>query len=194
MLPAAIVIGLWLWFNASRRAACLWGSVLLSVYAVVAASKILYKGWGVGIDSLDIAVFSGHAMNACLISTVGLSLLARQWHPALRWPAAVAGLFASGWFSVSFIAPAVHPLPEAIAGALAGSVAALVFLVRLERLEAEPIPLSAIAMGAMVIILCAGIPKVTAESLLNQCAIAISGASHAFKRPDWQGRAQVTRY
>ncbi|MDE1165588.1 MAG: hypothetical protein PW845_09405 [Pseudomonas sp.] len=194
MLPAAIVIGLWLWFNASRRAACLWGTVLLGVYAVVATSKILYKGWGVGIDSLDIAVISGHAMNACLICTVGLSLLARQWHPALRWPAAVVGLVASVWFSVTFIAPAVHPLPEAIAGAIAGCVAALVFLVRLERLDAESIPISAIAIGVTVIILCAGIPKVTAESLLNHCAMAISGVSHAFERADWPGRAQVARY
>src|SRR5476651_300839 len=94
MLPVALVITLWLMLTRSRQSAMLWVGIVLFVYGVVGVSKILFKGWGVALDSLGIFVLSGHAMNTCLMLTVGLSLLGRQIHSSLRWPssAVVAGL------------------------------------------------------------------------------------------------------
>ena len=61
MFPAALVIAAWLWVGASRKIAFLWLGVLVTAYLVVGASKILFKGWGIGLHDLGIAVFSGHA-------------------------------------------------------------------------------------------------------------------------------------
>lgn len=133
MFPAALVVAAWLWLAASKKIALTWLCVLGSAYAVVGVSKVLFKGWGVGLEGLDIAVISGHAMNACLVFTVMLSLLLRQLDNRLRWPAVGAGLLATWWFSINYVAPIMHPLSEAIAGAVVGSVAACTFLLWVDK-------------------------------------------------------------
>ncbi len=55
-----------------------------------------------------------------------------------------------------------------------GSVAACVFLFRLEKKQIRKIPLSALALGLVVIILSANIPKYTAEGVLNFVAVTLS--------------------
>ena len=113
MIPAALVIGVWLWFCASRRSALLWVATLLGAYTVIGFSKILFKGWGIGLHSLNIAVFSGHAMNTCLMLTVTLSLLARQMSPSLRLAGGWFGLLIGWLFAIFCVAPSIHPLEEA---------------------------------------------------------------------------------
>lgn len=186
MLPAALVITAWLWMTRSPRSALLWIATVFAVYSIVAVSKILFKGWGVALESLGIYVLSGHAMNTCLVLTVGLSLLARQLHPLLRWPAALLGL-AVGWmFSLYCVAPFIHPLPEAIAGALLGSLAACLFLFGLENIRPGRIPSAALLVGLLFIAFNAATPKYTAESILDRISLRISGAEQVFRAPEWR--------
>ncbi|MNM92538.1 hypothetical protein D3C81_1048760 [compost metagenome] len=193
MLPAAMVVAGWLWSMASRKLALLWLGVLFVAYFVVGLSKVLFKGWGIGLESLDIAVISGHAMNACLVSTVVLSLLLRQLDHRLRWLALGAGLLSTWWFSVQYVGQTIHPLPEAIAGAVVGSAAACVFLFRLERKEVRKIPRTALALGLAVILLSTSIPKYTAEGVLNSLAVTLSGAEKAFMQPHWRTSEGASR-
>lgn len=186
MLPAALVITGWLWMTRSRRSALLWIATLFAVYSVVAASKILFKGWGVALESLGIYVLSGHAMNTCLVLMVGLSLLARQLHQALRWPAALFGLVLGWMFSIYCVAPFIHPLPEAVAGAMLGSLAACLFLFGLENTQPGRIPSAALLVGLLLIAFNATTPKYTAESILDRISIKLSGANQAFRAPDWR--------
>lgn len=186
MAPAALVITGWLWMTRSRRSALLWIATVFAVYSIVAASKILFKGWGVALESLGIYVLSGHAMNTCLVLTVGLSLLGRQVDQALRWPAALLGL-AVGWtFSIYCVAPFIHPLPEAIAGALLGSLAACLFLLGLENIQPGRIPSAALLVGLLFIAFNAATPKYTAESILDHISLRISGAEQVFRAPEWR--------
>jgi hypothetical protein len=185
MLPAVLLLAVWLNYSASRRVAMLWLAVVMFAYGAVMASKVLFKGWGHGFETLNIAVFSGHAMNACLVTPVLMNLLARQWNPVLRWPVTGVTLAACWYFSVTVVAPAIHPLPEALAGALIGSLGSLGFLYLAERHEIRTLPARALAMGLTVIAVCAGIPKYTAEGLLNHFAITLSGAEEAYTKPHW---------
>lgn len=186
MFPTALVVAAWLWSGASKKAAFIWLCIVAAAYAVVATSKVIFKGWGFGFESMDIAVISGHAMNACLMFTVLLNLLLRQFDTRLRWPALVAGLLATWWFSVKYVGQTIHPLPEAIAGALVGSVAACVFLYKLESRPVGKIPRPALIAGLAVILICSQAPKLSAEGMLNQVATSLSGAEQAFKRPYWR--------
>ena len=187
MLPAAVVIGTWLWFSGNRRGATLWGATLLSVYGIVAFSKILFKGWGIGLGSLNIAVISGHAMNTSLMLTVTLSLLAGQIRHSLRWPAAAFGLLLSWFFAVNCVAPYFHPLQEAIAGALLGSTAACVFLYGLEdTAERVKIPGMALVLGLMFMAFNTTTTKYSAEHFLNHIAVSISGVERAHRKPEWR--------
>ena len=181
MFPAALVIAAWLWSAASKKIALLWLGVLVSAYLIVGVSKILFKGWGIGLHDLGIAVFSGHAMNACLVFTVMLNLLCQQLDQRLRWPVLGAGLLATWWFAINYVAHTIHPLPEAIAGALIGSVAACVFLFSLKKHDISNIPRPALVMGLAVVLAFNCLPKYTAERLLDRIAISLSGADQAFK-------------
>ncbi|MCW8277168.1 hypothetical protein IMF27_17080 [Pseudomonas sp. PCH199] len=193
MLPAALVVAGWLWSTASRKLALVWLGVLSVAYFVVGLSKVLFKGWGIGLESLDIAVISGHAMNACLVSTVVLSLLLRQLDHRLRWLALGAGLLSTWWFSIQYVAQSIHPLSEAIAGAVVGSAAACVFLFRLEKKQIRKIPMPVLALGLVVIVLSTSIPKYTAEGVLNSVAVTLSGAEKAFTRPHWRTSGEPSR-
>ena len=184
MIPAAIIIGVWLRYS-NPWALRVWATTVVVTYAIVALSKVLFKGWGLSFEYLDIAVLSGHAMNTCLMLTVGASLVARRFNPSLRWPAAVAGLLASGWFSAYCVAPYIHPLNEALAGAALGAVAAMVFLWRIESAEVQ-VPAALMAGGLVLLLACALVPKYNAEGLLNRVAVSLSGAKQAYKEPAWR--------
>lgn len=186
MFPTALVVAAWLWSGASKKAAFWWLCIVAAAYVVVATSKVIFKGWGLGLESMDIAVISGHAMNACLVFTVMLNLLFRQFDARWRWPALAVGLLATWWFSVKYVGQTIHPLPEAIAGALVGSAAACVFLFKLENRPIGKIPQPALMVGLAVMLICSQAPKLSAEGMLNHVATSLSGAEQAFKRPHWR--------
>lgn len=184
MIPAAFVIAVWLWYS-SRHAFKWWVITVTATYSIVAFSKLLFKGWGVAFQTLDVAVLSGHAMNTCLMVTVAMSLIARQFNPAFRWPAAVAGLIMTGWFSAYCVAPYIHPLNEALAGALLGAVAAIAFLWRIDVAQVNISP-SFIGGAIVVLLLSALVPKYNAETLLNHVAVIVSGSERAHQEPRWR--------
>ncbi|QHF03858.1 hypothetical protein N015_16125 [Pseudomonas asturiensis] len=190
MLPAALVIGAWLWTARSKRSAMLWGATIFFAYSTVVLSKVLFKGWGMAIESLGIYVLSGHAMNTCLILTVSLSLLARQLNHRLRWAGATLGLTLGWLYSVFCVAPFIHPLAEAIAGALVGSLAASAFLLGLEGHAPRRIPSSAVVVGLLFIAISSTTTKYNAERLLDRISVKISGSERAFKQPDWRAPAE----
>ena len=190
MMPAALVIAIWLWTTRSRRSALLWGVTLLVAYSVVVISKVLFKGWGVALESLGIYVLSGHAMNMCLMLPVGLSLLARQVRADLRWPAAGLGLVLGILFATFCVAPFIHPLPEALAGAMLGCTAACLFLASLENLRTGPIPSAAVIAGLLFIAISSNATQLNAERLLDRISMKMSGSDQAFRQPDWRSTSE----
>lgn len=186
MFPAALVVAVWLWVASCRRISLEWLLTLAIAYGLVGVSKIAYKGWGIGFETLDIAVLSGHAMNTSLVVIVSLSLLARQIDPRWRWPVAVAATLWTWWFAVECVAPIIHPVPEAVAGALVGSAGAWLFLRRLEQFQVRPLPAPTLALGLTLMLIAASLPKYTAEHLLNHFATSLSGAERPHLTPPWR--------
>jgi hypothetical protein len=188
MFPIALLIAGWLW-QADARAACRqWLITVVGCYFLVGFSKVLFKGWGIGLPELGIAVFSGHAMNITLMIPVLASLLARQFAPGWRWPMAAVGIAFGWWFSVTLVAHRLHPLPEAIGGAVIGSSAALGFLWLLEHSTLRTLPRAYLALGVVLLALAASAPKVTAERMLDRFATSLSGAAEPFTHEDLHGR------
>ena len=184
MIPAAIIIAVWLRYSIPW-ALRTWVMTVGLTYSIVALSKLLFKGWGLAFQYMDIAVLSGHAMNTCLMLTVGLSLVARQFNPAWRWPAALAGAALGGVFSAYCVAPYIHPLNEALAGAALGTVAALGFLWRIDPAEVKVSP-AFIGAGLVALLACCLVPKFNAERLLDRIAVSLSGAELAHQEPFWR--------
>lgn len=188
MFPIALLIAGWLWLAGARTACRQWLLTVVGCYVLVGFSKVLFKGWGIGLPGLGIAVFSGHAMNVTLMVPVFASLLARQWVPGLRWPATALGIAFGWWFSVALVAHRLHPLPEAVAGAVIGSAAALGFLWLLERATLRALSPASLALGVVLLGLAASAPKVTAERMLDRFATSLSGAAVPFTHEDLHAR------
>lgn len=184
MIPAALVIAVWLWYSGPRVLKW-WMMTVTCTYCIVAFSKLLFKGWGVSLQHLDIAVLSGHAMNTSLMVPVAMSLVARRINPDWRWPAAAGGLLTTGWFSAYCVSPYIHPLNEALAGGFLGGAAAIAFLWRLDAVDVRVSP-SLIGGGVVILLLSALVPKYNAEVLLNHMAIVVSGADKAHQEPSWR--------
>ncbi|MFS9598773.1 hypothetical protein, partial [Klebsiella variicola] len=54
MIPAATVIAVWLWYS-NPRALRAWVITVFATYSLVAVSKLMFKGWGLSFEHLDIA-------------------------------------------------------------------------------------------------------------------------------------------
>lgn len=184
MIPVALVIVTWLW-HSQPQAVKWWLMTLTCSYSLVAFSKLLFKGWGVSLQELDIAVLSGHAMNTSLMVPVTMSLVVRGILPEWRWPAAAGGLLIAGWFSIFCVAPYIHPLNEALAGSGLGMIAAIAFLWRLEAVVVRVSP-SLIGWGMLILMLSTLLPKYNAESFLNYVAVTMSGSNHVYQEPSWR--------
>lgn len=188
MIPGAIIIAIWLWMSASRSSSLWWLGTFGTACTVVAASKIAFKGWGVGAESLNIAVISGHAMNTCMVVTTLCSLLARQVDYRFRWAGTAAGLVFAWWFAINCVAPNIHPLSEALAGVSVGSIAVCAFLIKIDGERIARFSGRALAFGFVLLVACASLPKYTAESVLGQVAITLSGAEEPFVHPYWRSK------
>ena len=70
MIPAAFIILVWLTVGRAWRMAIWWCLLLIAGLVLVAATKIAFVGWGVGIRSIDFTGISGHAMRATAVLPV----------------------------------------------------------------------------------------------------------------------------
>src|SRR5690606_16724813 len=77
-LPIAAAIAIWLLAAGAWRAALAWCVMFGTSLTLVAATKIAFIGWGIGIPGLDFTGISGHAMRACAVLPVAAFLLLRN--------------------------------------------------------------------------------------------------------------------
>src|SRR5690242_12235967 len=92
MLPAAALCVLSLMLGRAWRLALWWCLLLILGCTMVAASKIAFIGWGIGIQSLDFTGLSGHAMRATAIAPVFLYLISPKAPAPVRLAAVLAGI------------------------------------------------------------------------------------------------------
>jgi hypothetical protein len=124
-LPGAAGISAWLMVARAWRMAFWWSLLFGCAVALVAASKIVFLGWGGGWHALGYKALSGHATGATALFPMLFYLLLRGH--SLRWRAAgVAGGLALGaLLVVALTASCEHSWSEALAGWCAGAAASL---------------------------------------------------------------------
>jgi membrane-associated phospholipid phosphatase len=130
---AAAVLG-WLAATGRRRAALEWGGALGGAIGVVALSKFVYAGWGIGIEALRFTGVSGHTMLGTAVYPLVAAIPARDGRGAR---AALGGLlfaFAIGW---SRVALGFHAWSEVVSGWVLGALVAGVALRRMRGAAAE---------------------------------------------------------
>lgn len=129
MLPCALLITLWLGVpRETRPLAWRWMLAIGFGGALVAASKIAFMGWGLGIARLDFTGFSGHTALATSVWPVLLWLSAARFSTALRRLLVASGWLLAAAIGISRLALDAHSLAEVVSGFLLGFLVSAYFL------------------------------------------------------------------
>jgi len=129
LLPCALLIAAWLLaVPALRRSGWLWIGMLLADAGVVAASKVLYMGWGLHPPGLDFIGLSGHSALSFLIWPVVGALAAARARPGWRALGIAAGALLALGVTVSRLVLHAHSPSEALLGGVWGALLAGSFL------------------------------------------------------------------
>ena len=184
MLLCAALIAFVLLLTASTRRLCVaWLAIVVVGEMIVATTKVLYMGWGLGIASLDFIGLSGHATLSFLIWPVAFALLLGRTDRS-RIGGVAFGILLASVIAVSRLEVHAHSVAEVVFGGILGTTLSGAFLVRYRR------PLHLVALPrwlavALILPLAIGYGKVMpTESILAAVARALSGHSHLYMRGD----------
>ena len=124
-LPGAAGVSAWLLAARAWRMAFWWSLLFGCAVGLVAASKIMFLGWGGGWQVLGYKALSGHATGATALFPMLFYLLLQE--RSLRWRAAGvgAGLLLGALLVLALAASGEHNWSEALAGWCAGAAASL---------------------------------------------------------------------
>ena len=127
-MPLALLLAVWLAAARAWRPALCWCVLFGLGIFLVAATKIAYVGWGIGIAAIDFKGFSGHAMRAMSIAPVFMYLLLQEQGARKLRLGVLAGLGFGLMIGISRLALGVHSVSEVITGLLLGAVISLGFI------------------------------------------------------------------
>jgi membrane-associated phospholipid phosphatase len=133
LLPAAILISVWLVAANHRKLAALWTFLYASAMGVVSATKIAFMGWGIGIPAMNFTGISGHTAFATTVFPVLFRLAASKRSCLAQRTAVCSGFLLSYLIGVSRLFVNAHSLSEVIAGCLLGSALSYFFLSKLVK-------------------------------------------------------------
>jgi membrane-associated phospholipid phosphatase len=185
MLPAAIVIGLWLAIGGAWWRALVWTLVFTLGTSVVVASKIAFIGWGYGIRSLDFTGVSGHSMLATAILSAGFYLAGEELRRGVRLAGVVTGMAGGFLIGISRLELQVHSVSEVVAGCLVGGIVGGLFIGVARHLPRPAVP--AIAGGGALLLLLVTLHggKAPAQDWITHLAAALSGQPVPYTRSNW---------
>ena len=165
-----------------------WGTLFAVTGGVVAASKLAFMGWGIGIRDIDFTGFSGHSALSAAFWPIFLWLLTPRCIPSLRVIFAAVGYAIALLVAVSRLEIHAHSVSEVIAGMLLGSAASALFLlVQMRGSDHRSVQISWGSAACLILIpavlLHTG-AKAPTQSLLGHIAVALGPLDKPFTRTD----------
>jgi len=186
MMPVALVAAAWLAVGYRWTYAVAWLAMLGAAGTLVAASKIAFMGWGVGVRGFDFTGVSGHSLMATAVLPVAAFVAMMPMRDTLRASGVATGLLLGVLVSTSRVVLNAHSVSEAATGWMLGAAVALLF-VRLawkaERRLLSPIPVAATLLA--IVIALYGVPVPT-QRWLAEIAIGLSGNARPYERTSLQ--------
>lgn len=194
LLPCALLIALVLAVREStRRISAMWLAAVVGTAAIVAATKLLYMGWGLGVAALDFTGLSGHTSLSLVVWPVALFLFAGQTNRRRILAAAVGGAAAFA-IAASRLGSRAHSVSEVALAAVLGCAVSSLFLLRYGRPLTAVAPRRWLAVALMLPLVIGYAHAAPTQALLEGLARALSGHSHVYTRSDLHSgspRAQV---
>ncbi|MBN4665301.1 phosphatase PAP2 family protein [Pandoraea nosoerga] len=190
-VPAAAALTLWLLSARAWRMAVTWGMMFAAGALLVAVSKVMFLGWGMGVRELDFTGVSGHTMLAATVYPTMAWLLLRR----VAWPwrvlgmaAAMAGSVAVG---VSRVALSAHSISETVAGWVVGFAVCGAFAWFSRRDDAPHLKALPMAASLFVLVMWLHGERVPTQRWITHIALKLSGRDQPFRRASWHARKPV---
>ncbi len=189
MFPHALLIAAWLLMRpVTRRSGWIWLVVVLTDAGAVAASKVLYMGWGLHPPGLDFIGLSGHSALSFLIWPVVGTLAAGCARPGLR-----AGALLALAVAVSRLVLHAHTPSEAVLGGLWGALLAAIFLWLTRWPVAVPAAGRWIALSLLLPRVAAYGQTFPSNPLLGWVALRLSGHTAIYTRRELEVPARTRK-
>lgn len=190
LMPLAFALAGWLAYVKRWRAAVYWLFLFCAGLGVVAASKVAYVGWGIGVASIDFKGFSGHAMRATAVMPV-LSYLLLQTR---KTSAILVTLSAAFGFSIAIAISRLvlheHSMSEVIGGLILGGAIGVGFLASNQARRIMPLNKGIVALLIFIAIPGTLAKPAPTEYWIENVALYLSGHEQPYRHQYDSDRAK----
>ncbi|HAT33935.1 MAG TPA: membrane-associated phospholipid phosphatase [Janthinobacterium sp.] len=186
MAPTGVAIALWLAAGKCWRLALNWCLLFGGGMAVVVLTKVAFIGWGIGVSSVELAGFSGHAMRAAAIFPVAFFVLLKNAGPRARVAGVAAGVVLAVLIAIARVVVHAHSVSEVVTGCLLGLAVAFAFIWHARAVREVVVSRVLIALSLCGLLFTPTVEPVPTEQWMQQLALYLSGHERPFQRGDWK--------
>ncbi|WP_371865079.1 phosphatase PAP2 family protein [Duganella aquatilis] len=191
--PIGVAIVVWLMAGKSWRLAAIWVGLYGVGMALVVITKMAFMGWGIGVQSVDFAGFSGHAMRASAVFPVAGFLITRSSPPWAQILGSTAGVLLAVLISLSRIYTQSHSPSEAWTGCLLGLIVAGAFIWYASGEHHLALSRILALLCVPIFLMMPHVQPVPAEQWIAKAALYLSGRDHPYTRAMWHAPRPQTR-
>lgn len=184
--PIGVAIAIWLVAGRSWHLTAAWCALFGAGMALVVATKVAFMGWGVGVEAVEFAGFSGHAMRAAAVFPVACYLLVRTRPMLWRVAATIAGVVLAVLIAISRVYVEAHSVSEAVTGCMLGLLVATSFIWYASVREHLALSRWLLLMCLPIVVIAPRVEPVPAERWIEQLAMHLSGRDQAYTRAIWR--------
>ncbi len=184
--PIGIAIAVWLLAGKSWRLTAAWCVLFGIGMALVVATKMAFVGWGIGVESVEFAGISGHAMRASAVFPVAFFLAFRSSSTPLRWMGTLVGVALAVLISVSRVYVQAHSQSEAVSGCVLGLVVAAIFIWYASTEHHMALSRLLVVLCIPIVLIAPRVEPVPAEMWITQAALWLSGHDQPYTRAIWR--------
>jgi membrane-associated phospholipid phosphatase len=189
--PIGVAIAVWLMAGKSWRLTAAWALLFGAGMALVVVTKIAFIGWGLGVESVEFAGFSGHAMRAAAVFPVACFLAFRSSSLQARQLATLAGVLLAVLIAVSRVVVLAHSASEAITGCLLGLTVAALFIWYSSTEQHLALSRVLVLLCTPILLVAPRVEPVPAEMWIIQAALFLSGHDRPYTRDMWREPIRV---
>lgn len=190
LLPAALVLALWLLSARAWRLAGVWSLSFGTAVMLVLGSKLAFLGWGLGLAAIDFTGISGHATVSTSVCTMAAWLATASRPRPTRLVAIGGGLLLGLLVCISRLVLHAHSVSEVVAGFVLGAVAAGLPIAYAwatpPRLAQRWVPL---ALAATIALLPQAVRPAESHGVVKAMALKASGRIEVYSRSMLHARA-----
>lgn len=183
-LPVALMLAVWLLMSGEKRLALWWSVLFGALLILVAASKLVFLGWGIGIASLDFTGISGHASRAAAVVPAALYLFFGDTRPAWRRQSTALSYLLAAVIAASRVMVEAHSVAEAVVGYALGALVSALFIRQMAGHVRRPPRRPVIWAGVSIVGAALLLGPAPTKAWMREAAVYLSGKDAPFQRGD----------